>query len=118
MSVQTNNPNSEMQPITLEEAEKTVEIYKAYESLKTLPAWKLLMEEHFFTNERLRLSDLLVHPENALVQNRDEIKADLDAISRMKFHLMMVEHIGSQTQRQLEDFREAHAAELAEMRGE
>jgi len=112
-----NNPNSEMQPITLEDAERTVEIYRAYQTLKTLPAWDLLMNKHFFESERLRLSDLLVHPEGALVQNRDEIKAELDALSRMKFHLQMVEHIGSQTERQLEEFREAQRAEIEEMQG-
>jgi len=110
-----NNPNQEARPMTVEEAEKKVEIYRAYESLKTLPQWKLLMEEHFFKEERLRLSDLLVHPERALVENREEIENDLNAISRFKFHLQMVETIGSQTERQLEEFRAAQIEQQQEL---
>ena len=104
-----NNPY-EQQPRTLEEAEGTVKIYEAFDRLKKTADFKLVFEDHLFTNEVIRLHSLLAHPEQSIIDSRDKIIADLDALSNIKFSLLMIEKIGEMTKQQLDEYREAQFA--------
>jgi len=101
-----NNPQQQ-QPRTLEEAEAIVKIYEAYDRLKKTVDFKTVFEDHLFTNEVIRLHSLLAHPEQSIIDSRDRIIGDLDALSNIKFSLLMIEKIGEVTKQQLDEFREA-----------
>jgi len=101
-----SNP-AEQQPRTLEEAEHTVKIYDALERLQKTADFKLVFEDHLFTSEILRLHSLLAHPEQSIVDSRDRIISDLDALSNIKFALQMINSIGKSVKIQLDEFREA-----------
>jgi len=101
-----NNPN-EQQPRTLEEAESIVEIFESLERLQKTKDYKIVFENHLFTNEVIRLHSLLAHPEQSIVDSRDRIISDLDALSNIKFALQMINAIGKSTKTQLDEFREA-----------
>ena len=105
-----NNP-TEQQPRTVEEAEKIVEIYESLAKLEKNPDFKKVFTDHLFTNEVIRLHSLLAHPEKSIVDSRDRIIGDLDAISNIKFSLQMINTIGSSTKA---EFREAQALDAAE----
>ena len=108
-----NNPGQ--QPRTLAEAEETEKIFDALIRLESNPDFKIVFEDHLFTNEVIRLHSLLAHPEQSLVSSRDRILQDLDALSNIKFALQMVKAIGSTTKEQLGEYREA---ELTNSEGE
>ena len=97
----------EQQPRTLEEAEETVKIYDALERMKKTADFKLVFEDHLFTNEVIRLHSLLAHPEQSIIDSRDKIIDDLDALSNIKFALNLISKIGSTVKEQLEDFHKA-----------
>lgn len=107
-----NNPGQ--QPRTLEEAEATVSIFEALQRLEKNPDFKLVFEDHLFTNEVIRLHSLLGHPEQSVIDSRDKIIADLDSLSNLKFTLQMIKAIGSSTSVQLDEYRAAQAANEAE----
>ena len=112
-----NNPN-EQQPITLEAAEATVEIFEALERLEKNSDFKKVFTDHLFTNEVIRLHSLMAHPEQSLVDSRDKIVADLDALSNIKFSLQMISAIGKSTKEQLDEFRAAQMEETMENQSE
>ena len=101
-----NNP-SEQQPRTVEEAETIVAIYESLQRLVLSNDFKVVFTDHLFTNEVIRLHSLMAHPEQSVVDSRDKIIADLDAISNIKFSLQMINAIGKSTKEQLEEFRAA-----------
>jgi len=101
-----NNP-TEQQPRTLEEAESVVQIFDALSRLEKTADFKAVFTDHLFTNEILRLHSLLAHPEQSIVDSRDKIIADLDALSNVKFALQMINTIGKSVKIQLDEFREA-----------
>lgn len=109
---------TEQQPRTLEEAETIVELSSALARLQKNKDFKLLFEEHLFTNEVIRLHSLLAHPDKVMIDNRDRIIADLDALSNMKFALNMIETIGTSVSIQLDEFRSAQADNQAELEEE
>jgi len=97
----------EQQPRTLEEAEATVKIYDALERLQKTADFKTVFTDHLFTNEVIRLHSLLAHPDKAIIDSRDRIIDDLDALSNIKFALQMINAIGKSVKTQLDEFREA-----------
>jgi hypothetical protein len=97
----------EQQPRTLEEAEDTVKIYDALERLQKTADFKTVFKDHLFTHEVIRLHSLLAHPEKSIVDSRDKIISDLDALSNIKFALQMINTIGKSVKTQLDEFREA-----------
>ena len=101
-----NNP-TEQQPRTVEEAEAIIETYESLQRLAASNDFKKVFTDHLFTNEVIRLHSLMAHPEQSIVDSRDKIIADLDAISNIKFSLQMISAIGKSTKEQLEDFRSA-----------
>ena len=111
------NPN-EQQPRTVEEAEAIVEIYESLNRLMKSKDFKIVFTDHLFTNEVIRLHSLMAHPEQSMVDSRDKIIADLDAISNIKFSLQMISSIGFSTKQQLDEFRSAQAEEDSELEGE
>jgi len=111
-----NNPGQ--QPRTLEEAESIVAIYDSLERLRKNPDFQIVFEQHLFINEVIRLHSLLAHPEKSIVDSRDRIIEDLDALSNVKFTLQMINAIGSSTKIQLDEYREAQALDDAESRSE
>ena len=114
-----NNPN-EQQPRTVEEAETIVAIYESLQRLVLTNDFKKVFTDHLFTNEVIRLHSLMAHPEQSVVDSRDKIIADLDAISNIKFSLQMINAIGKSTKEQLEEFRAAEFedAQEAQQNGE
>ena len=105
---------TEQQPVTLEQAEKIVEIYTALMALKKDKNYQLVFEKHLFNDEVIRLHGLMAHKESSLVASQEEIIKDLDALSNVKFALQVIEQIGSMTKSQLDDFRAAqHEAQSA-----
>ncbi len=111
-----NNPGQ--QPRTLEEAEAIVTIYDSFQRLKKNSDFQIVFEQHLFTDEVIRLHSLLAHPEKSVVDSRDRIIGDLDALSNLKFALQMINAIGSSTKIQLDEYREAQALDDAESRSE
>ena len=101
-----STPN-EQQPRTLEEAESVVAIYDALTNLRKSKDFQLVFEKHLFTDEVLRLHSLLAHPDAAIVESRDMIIKDLDALSNVKFALQLINQIGQSTKTQLGEFRAA-----------
>ena len=99
--------NQEQQPRTVEEAEAIIEIYESLQRLTASNDFKKVFTDHLFTNEVIRLHSLMAHPEQSIVDSRDKIIADLDAISNIKFSLQMINAIGKSTKEQLEEFRAA-----------
>ena len=110
-----NNP-TEQQPRTVEEAEQIVSIYDALERLEKNTDYQKVFGEHLFTQEVIRLNRLLGHPEKTIVDSRDRIIGDLDALSNVQFTLQMIRTIGSTTKVQLDEFREAQALDEAELK--
>jgi len=108
----------EQQPRTVEEAEAIVKIYDALERLRDNKDFQLVFDTHLFTNEVIRLHSLLAHPEQAIIDSRDRIIGDLDALSNIKFALQMIETIGSTVKGQLEDFYKAQVEAEQEMNEE
>jgi len=102
----------EQQPRTLEEAEAIVELFESVERLKKNPDFVKVFETHLFTNEVIRLHGLLAHPDQVMIDSRDRIIGDLDALSNVKFALQMIRTIGSPVKEQLEEYRIAQAQEL------
>ncbi len=111
-----NNPGQ--QPRTLEEAESIVTIYDSFERLQKNPDFQLVFEKHLFVDEVIRLNRLLAHPEKSIVDSRDRIIGDLDALSNIQFALQMINAIGSSTKTQLDEYREAQALDDAEANSE
>ncbi len=111
-----NNPN-EQQPRSLEEAEALVDIYESLERLQSNNDFKKVFEKHLFTDEVIRLHSLLAHPEKSVVDSRDRILNDLDALSNIKFALLMINSIGKSVKTQLEEFRAAEFEESLEQDG-
>jgi len=97
----------EQQPRTVEEAEAIVEIYDALERLRKNKDFQLVFDTHLFTNEVIRLHSLMAHPEQTIIDSRDRIIGDLDALSNIKIALQMITTIGSSVKEQLEDFHKA-----------
>ena len=106
----------EQQPRTVEEAEATVAIFDALTRLESNPDFKTVFTDHLFKNEIIRLHSLLAHPEQSIVDSRDRIIGDLDALSNLKFTLQMIRTIGSSVKIQLDEFRESEALNEAELR--
>ena len=111
-----NNPGQ--QPRTLEEAETIVDIFDSLQRLKKNPDFQLVFEKHLFNDEVIRLNRLLAHPEKSIVDSRDRIIGDLDALSNVQFALQMINAIGSSTKTQLDEYREAQALDDAEANSE
>ena len=112
-----SNP-TEQQPRTVAEAEQIVEIYESLAKLEKNPDFQRVFTDHLFTKEVIRLHSLLAHPEKSIVDSRDRIIGDLDAISNIKFSLQMINTIGSSTKTQLDEFREAQAMDAMEAQEE
>ena len=108
-----NNPN-EQQPRSLEEAEAIVEIFESLNRLQSNNDFKKVFEQHLFTDEVIRLHSLLAHPEKSVVDSREKILDDLDALSNVKFTLLMINSIGKSVKTQLEEFRAAEFEESLE----
>ena len=106
----------EQQPRTVEEAEQIVEIYDALERLQKNLDYQKVFNKHLFNDEVIRLNRLLGHPEKTIVDSRDRIIGDLDALSNVQFTLQMIRTIGSTTKTQLDEFREAQALDEAELK--
>ena len=106
--------NQGQQPVTVEQAETTVEIYDALKRLEKTNDFKKVFTEHLFTNEIIRLHSLMAHPEQSIVDSRDKIISDLDALSNVKFALQMINSIGKSTKEQLDAFRAEQLAVDAE----
>ena len=106
----------EQQPRTVEEAEHIVSIFESLDRLQKNPDYQLVFAKHLFNDEVIRLNRLLAHPEKSIVDSRDRIIGDLDALSNVQFALQMIRSIGSSTKMQLEEFREAEALDAAELR--
>ena len=112
------NTPTEQQPRSLEEAEAIVDIFESLEKLESNPDFKKVFEKHLFTDEVIRLHSLLAHPEKSIVDSRDRILSDLDALSNVKFALLMIRSIGKSVKTQLEEFRAAEFEESLEANGE
>ncbi|RLA58372.1 MAG: hypothetical protein DRQ78_12145 [Epsilonproteobacteria bacterium] len=112
------NTPTEQQPRSLEEAEAIVDIFESLEKLESNPDFKKVFEKHLFTDEVIRLHSLLAHPEKSIVDSRDRILSDLDALSNVKFALLMIRSIGKSVKTQLEEFRAAEFEESLEAAGE
>jgi len=97
----------EQQPRTVEEAEAIVNIYDALTRLEKTRDFNTVFTEHLFQNEVIRLHSLLAHPEQSIIDSRDRIIGDLDALSNIKFALQMIRSIGQSVKTQLDEFREA-----------
>ncbi len=106
----------EQQPRTVEEAEHIVDIYDALERLQKNADYQKVFNKHLFNDEVIRLNRLLGHPEKTIVDSRDRIIGDLDALSNVQFTLQMIRTIGSTTKTQLDEFREAQALDEAELK--
>jgi hypothetical protein len=113
-----NSSPTQGQPLTLDEAEKIVEIHDAYLRLKKNSDFKLVFEEHLLKNEVIRLHSLLSHPEIEKVSSKEKVMFDLEAKSALKFDLQIIESIGASYKEQLEEFREAQLAEEQEALGD
>jgi len=107
---------TEQQPRTLEEAEAIVELFESLQRLEKNPDFKIVFETHLFINEVIRLHGLLAHPDQAMIDSRDRIIGDLDALSNLKFTLQMIRTIGSSVKIQIEEYitAEAEAREAGE----
>ncbi len=101
-----SNPNGQP-PLTLEEAEQTVLIYNALEALKKDKNYQLVFDKFLFQDEVIRLHGLLAHPDSSMVDSRERIIADLDALSNVKFSLRLISQMGAVTKGQLDEFRAA-----------
>ena len=112
-----STPNGQ-QPLTLEEAEQTVAIYSALEALKKDKNYQLVFEKFLFQDEVIRLHGLLAHPDSSMIDSRDGIIGDLDALSNIKFSLKLISRTGSATKDKLDEFRAAQFEAENEMVGE
>ena len=101
-----STPNGQ-NPLTLEDAEQMVVVYDALEALKKNKDYQLVFEKHLFQDEVIRLHSLLAHPDSSMVDSRDGIIDDLDALSNIKFALQLITQMGRVTKTQLEEFRAA-----------
>ena len=101
-----STPNVQ-QPMTVEDAEAVVEIFDALERMKATPDYKRVFEQHLFTDEVIRLHGLLAHPDQAMIDSRQRIIDDLDALSNIKFALRLISQMGANTKGQLDEFRAA-----------
>ena len=112
-----STPNGQP-PLTLEEAEQTVAIYDALEALKKDKNYQLVFGKFLFNDEVIRLHGLLAHPDSNMIDSRDRIIGDLDALSNVKFSLRLISQMGAVTKGQLEEFRAAQFEADAEKAGE
>ena len=73
------------------EAEKKVELAKAYSELVELPQYKLVIADGFLTDEPARIFKNLVEPSFLTREERADFVDDITAVSKLNGYLLGIE---------------------------